>query len=129
MSTDNTEKEKGFTYQAMYALKIFFENSNNSDFEIGYETDWDITLWNGNKPLKYYEVKHHKNKGNLTKNSKDFWKTLKNMYSDFTNKEKPTFNEYILVTTEKNKFFSNDKEKFECIKTNKNKLEGEKKLF
>jgi hypothetical protein len=76
VSNDNTLKSLGFEYQKLWALKCCFEGTPNSTIYI--ESHGDVC--DGNTT---FEIKHHINRGNLTPQSVDFWKTLKNLAADY----------------------------------------------
>ncbi len=70
-SNDNSEKEKGFYYQALVAIKYGLEN----DFEkLIIEHKGDVTFDNKIQ----IEVKHHIDKKSLADASPEFWNTLYN---------------------------------------------------
>ena len=89
-SNQATPKYLGFVYQVLIALEQCFIAKKNQT--IWLECFGDI--YDGTKSI---EVKHHLPDGNLTSNSVDFWKTLKNIVIEDTS----DMGEFILHTTQK----------------------------
>ena len=76
LDNDSTKKQLGFEYQKLIALEYCL-NAKNGEYvyiecfgDVQYEKD-------------AIEVKHHEGKSNLTSNSEDAWKTLKNIVIEY----------------------------------------------
>ncbi|HED1679305.1 TPA: hypothetical protein R4Q56_005762 [Pseudomonas aeruginosa] len=90
MSTDNTSKYLGFTYQKLVGLEMCFDAPENSKLYLEFYGDVS-------KPDASYEVKHHAGEHFITSNSVDVWKTLKNHVEDY--ERLSIFNFLVLLTT------------------------------
>ena len=89
-SNNATPKYLGYFYQVLIAIEQCFHASSN-------ETIWLECCGDVYDGQTSTEVKHHFGDGNLTDNSDDFWKTLKNyVVEDVT-----PFNSLVLHTTAK----------------------------
>lgn len=87
---DNTPKGLGYDYQKLIALERCLKAKANEHIWIeckGDVADKDTSV----------EVKHHCSKNNLTSNSEDAWKTIKNYVENFHMVK--TFNHLVLHTT------------------------------
>ncbi len=88
-SNQATPKYLGYVYQVLIAIEQCFQAKSN-------ETIWIECFGDVYDGHKCTEVKHHFERTNLTSNSVDFWKTLKNFVIEDTD----SFNSLILHTTE-----------------------------
>jgi hypothetical protein len=110
---DATTKLLGFDYQKLIALQRCLDAKSNEYIWIeckGDVADKDTSI----------EVKHHNSKNNLTGNSVDVWKTIKNYVENFNVVK--TFNHLILYTTSsvsKNSIFYGWNDLTTCQKKNK----------
>ncbi|MCZ2472475.1 hypothetical protein G9H62_06470 [Aquirufa ecclesiirivi] len=76
LDNDSTKKQLGFEYQKLVALEYCL---NAKDGEYVYiECFGDVQY--GNETV---EIKHHEGESNLTSNSVDVWKTLKNLVIEY----------------------------------------------
>jgi len=87
---DATTKLLGYDYQKLIALQKCLEAKANE--HIWIECKGDVA-----DQVTSIEVKHHISKHNLTSNSEDAWKTIKNYVDNFHLVK--TFNHLILLTT------------------------------
>ncbi|HRM46898.1 MAG TPA: hypothetical protein PLD64_10835 [Flavobacterium sp.] len=76
LDNDSTKKQLGFEYQKLVALEYCL-NAKNGEY-VYIECFGDIQY--GTKSI---EVKHHEGESNLTSNSVDVWKTLKNLVVEY----------------------------------------------
>ncbi|AFD05312.1 hypothetical protein [Solitalea canadensis] len=76
LNNDSTKKQLGFEYQKLIALEYCL-NAKNGEY-VYIECFGDIQY--GSQSI---EVKHHAEESNLTSNSVDFWKTLKNLVVEY----------------------------------------------
>lgn len=76
LDNDATKKQLGFEYQKLVALEYCL-NAQNGEY-VFIECFGDIQY--GNESI---EVKHHEGDTNLTSNSVDVWKTLKNLVIEY----------------------------------------------
>ena len=76
LDNDSTKKQLGFEYQKLVALEYCL-NAKNGEY-VYIECFGDIQY--GTKSI---EVKHHPGESNLTSNSVDVWKTLKNLVVEY----------------------------------------------
>lgn len=76
LNNDSTKKQLGFEYQKLIALEYCL-NAKNGEY-VYIECFGDVQY--GNKSV---EIKHHEGESNLTSNSVDVWKTLKNLVSEY----------------------------------------------
>lgn len=91
LGNDSTKKQLGFEYQKLVALDYCL-NATNGEY-VYIECFGDVKY--GNESV---EVKHHLGESNLTSNSEDFWKTLKNLVIEY---DKVKSNDrFILHTTQ-----------------------------
>lgn len=88
-SNNATPKYLGYVYQVLIAIEQCFQAKDNETIWIECYGD----VYDGNTSI---EVKHHFENTNLTSNSVDFWKTLKNLVIE----DVGDFNSIILHTTE-----------------------------
>jgi len=88
-SNQATPKYLGYVYQVLIAIEQCFQATKNEIIWIECRGD----VYDGNTST---EVKHHFEKTNLTSNSPDFWKTLKNLVTEDISE----FNSLILHTTQ-----------------------------
>jgi len=89
-NNDNTSKMLGFDYQKLIALEMCLDGKPNQ--HIWIECKGDIADENVS-----IEVKHHIDKHNLTSNSEDAWKTIKNYVDNYLVAK--TFDSLVLHTT------------------------------
>lgn len=75
-SNDSTKKQIGFEYQKLVALEYCL-NAKNGEY-VYIECYGDVQY--GSESV---EVKHHEGESNLTSNSVDVWKTLKNLVIEY----------------------------------------------
>lgn len=87
-SNNATPKYLGYVYQVLIAIEQCFQAKKNETIWIECYGD----VYDGNTSK---EVKHHFGKTNLTSNSEDFWKTLKNLVTEDISE----VNDFILHTT------------------------------
>lgn len=91
LDNDSTKKQLGFEYQKLVALEYCL-NAKNGEY-VYIECFGDVQY--GTESI---EVKHHEGESNLTSNSVDVWKTLKNLVVEY---EKLKSNDkFILHTTQ-----------------------------
>ena len=91
LDNDSTKKQLGFEYQKLIALEYCLNAKNGEHVYI--ECFGDVQY--GTESI---EVKHHEGESNLTSNSVDVWKTLKNLVVEY---EKIKSNDkFILHTTQ-----------------------------
>lgn len=91
LDNDSTKKQLGFEYQKLVALEYCLNAKNGEHVYI--ECFGDVQY--GTESI---EVKHHEGESNLTSNSVDVWKTLKNLVVEY---EKLKSNDkFILHTTQ-----------------------------
>ena len=76
LDNDSTKKQLGFEYQKLVALEYCL-NAKNGEY-VYIECYGDVQY--GNESI---EVKHHEGESNLTSNSVDVWKTLKNLVVEY----------------------------------------------
>jgi hypothetical protein len=76
LDNDSTKKQLGFEYQKLIALEYCLYAKNGEHVYI--ECFGDVQF--GNESI---EVKHHEGDSNLTSNSVDVWKTLKNLVIEY----------------------------------------------
>lgn len=76
LSNDSTKKQLGFEYQKMIALEYCL-NAKNGEY-VYIECFGDVQ-----HGIESVEVKHHEGNSNLTSNSVDVWKTLKNLVLEY----------------------------------------------
>lgn len=76
LDNDSTKKQLGFEYQKLIALE-FCLNARRGEY-VYIECFGDVQY--GSESI---EIKHHEGKSNLTSNSKDVWKTLKNLAVEY----------------------------------------------
>ncbi|MCT3918928.1 hypothetical protein HZP98_04505 [Elizabethkingia anophelis] len=76
LDNDSTKKQLGFEYQKLIALEYCL-NAKNSEY-VYIECYGDVQYEN-----ESIEVKHHEGESNLTSNSVDVWKTLKNLVVEY----------------------------------------------
>lgn len=76
LGNDSTKKQLGFEYQKLIALEYCL-NAKNGEY-VYIECYGDVQY--GNESI---EVKHHEGESNLTSNSVDVWKTLKNLVVEY----------------------------------------------
>lgn len=76
LNNDSTKKQLGFEYQKLIALEYCL-NARNGEY-VYIECFGDVQY--GNESV---EVKHHEGESNLTSNSVDVWKTLKNLVIEY----------------------------------------------
>lgn len=76
LSNDSTKKQLGFEFQKLIALEYCL-NANNGEY-VYIECFGDVQY--GTESL---EIKHHEGDSNLTSNSVDVWKTLKNLVIEY----------------------------------------------
>lgn len=76
LSNDSTKKQLGFEYQKLIALQYCL-NAKNGEY-VYIECFGDVQ--HGTESV---EIKHHEGSTNLTSNSVDVWKTLKNLVVEF----------------------------------------------
>lgn len=91
VSNDSTKKQLGFEYQKLIALEYCL-NAKNGEYvyiECFGDVEYDV---------ENVEVKHHEGNSNLTSNSVDVWKTLKNLVVEY--KILKSNDRFILHTTE-----------------------------
>jgi hypothetical protein len=96
-SNNATPKYLGYVYQVLIAIEQCFQAKKNETIWIECRGD----VYDGSTST---EVKHHFENTNLTNNSVDFWKTLKNLVTE----DISCFNSLILHTTaniQKNSIF------------------------
>ena len=89
-SNDATSKILGLDYQKLIALEVCLNAKLNENIWI--ECKGDVS-----DATTSIEVKHHLNSHNLTSNSSDAWKTLKNYIVEF--QVTKTFDHLVLLTT------------------------------
>lgn len=87
-SNNATPKYLGYVYQVLIAIEQCFQAKKN-------ETIWIECYGDVYDGKESTEVKHHFGKTNLTSNSEDFWKTLKNLVTENVSE----INAFILHTT------------------------------
>ena len=92
LNNDSTKKQLGFEYQKLIALEYCL-NARNGEY-VYIECFGDVQY--GSKSI---EVKHHEGDSNLTSNSVDVWKTLKNIVIEYDKLE--SNDRFILHTTQK----------------------------
>ncbi|MGJ1243629.1 hypothetical protein [Sphingobacterium siyangense] len=91
VDNDSTKKQLGFEYQKLIALESCLNAKKGEHVYI--ECFGDIQ-----QGVEATEVKHHLSDSNLTSNSTDVWKTLKNLVEEY---DKLKFNDrFILHTTQ-----------------------------
>ena len=90
-SNDSTKKQLGFEYQKLIALEYCL-NAKNGEY-VYIECFGDVQYDDEN-----VEVKHHEGDSNLTSNSVDVWKTLKNLVVEYNILK--SNDRFILHTTE-----------------------------
>ncbi|MGM8363269.1 hypothetical protein ACSV4D_15255 [Flavobacterium sp. ARAG 55.4] len=76
LDNDSTKKQLGFEYQKLVALEYCLNAKNGEHVYI--ECFGDVQY--GTESI---EVKHHEGESNLTSNSVDLWKTLKNLVVEY----------------------------------------------
>lgn len=76
LNNDSTKKQLGFEYQKLVALEYCL-NAKNGEY-VYIECLGDVQY--GSESI---EVKHHEGESNLTSNSVDLWKTLKNLVIEY----------------------------------------------
>ncbi len=76
LNNDSTKKQLGFEYQKLIALEYCL-NAKNGEY-VYIECFGDVQY--GSETV---EVKHHEGESNLTSNSVDVWKTLKNLVVEY----------------------------------------------
>ena len=76
LNNDSTKKQLGFEYQKLIALEHCL-NARKGEY-VYIECFGDVQHNN-----EYIEVKHHEGDSNLTSNSVDVWKTLKNLVTEY----------------------------------------------
>lgn len=76
LDNDSTKKQLGFEYQKLIALEYCL-NAKNGEY-VYIECYGDVQYEN-----ESIEVKHHEGESNLTSNSVDVWKTLKNLVVEY----------------------------------------------
>lgn len=76
LNNDSTKKQLGFEYQKLIALEYCL-NAKNGEY-VYIECFGDVQY--GSESV---EVKHHEGESNLTSNSVDVWKTLKNLVVEY----------------------------------------------
>lgn len=76
LDNDSTKKQLGFEYQKLIAIEYCLNAKNGEHVYI--ECFGDVQY--GNESV---EVKHHLGESNLTSNSVDVWKTLKNLVIEY----------------------------------------------
>lgn len=92
LSNDSTKKQLGFEYQKLIALEYCLNAKNGEHVFI--ECFGDVQYRN-----ETVEIKHHEGESNLTSNSVDVWKTLKNLVVEY---DKLKSNDrFVFHTTEK----------------------------
>lgn len=92
LSNDSTKKQLGFEYQKLIALEYCL-NAKNGEY-VYIECFGDVKY--GSESV---EIKHHERESNLTSNSVDVWKTLKNIVTEY---DKLKSNDrFVFHTTEK----------------------------
>jgi hypothetical protein len=91
LDNDSTKKQLGFEYQKLVALEYCL-NAKNGEY-VYIECFGDVQY-----ATESIEVKHHIGKTNLTSNSEDAWKTLKNLVVE--NEKLKANDRFILHTTE-----------------------------
>lgn len=96
LDNDSTKKQLGFEYQKIIALEYCLNAKNGEHVYI--ECYGDVQY--GNESI---EVKHHEGESNLTSNSVDVWKTLKNLVVEY---DKLKSNDKFILHTTQN--ISND---------------------
>jgi hypothetical protein len=74
-ANDNTQKLLGFDYQKLVALEMCMDAEKNQ--HIWIECKGDVATNDTST-----EVKHHNKRHNLSSNSEDVWKTIKNYVND-----------------------------------------------
>lgn len=91
LSNDSTKKQLGFEYQKLIALEYCINAKNGEHVYI--ECLGDVQYSDSS-----IEIKHHEGNTNLTSNSRDVWKTLKNLVVEY---EILKYNDlFLLHTTE-----------------------------
>ena len=90
-SNDSTKKQLGFEYQKLIALEYCL-NAKNGEY-VYIECFGDVQYDDKN-----VEVKHHEDDSNLTSNSVDAWKTLKNLVVEYDVLK--SYDKFLLHTTE-----------------------------
>src|SRR5690606_29649444 len=91
LKNDSTKKQLGFEYQKMIALEYCL-NAKKGEY-VYIECFGDVQY--GTESV---EVKHHEGNSNLTSNSVDVWKTLKNLVIEYDLIK--SNNKFLLHTTE-----------------------------
>lgn len=91
LNNDSTKKQLGFEYQKLIALEHCLDAKNGEHVYI--ECFGDVQ--HGNESI---EVKHHEGESNLTSNSVDVWKTLKNLVTEYDKLK--SNDKFILQTTQ-----------------------------
>lgn len=91
LNNDSTKKQLGFEYQKLIALEHCLNAKNGEHVYI--ECFGDVQHSN-----ESIEVKHHEGESNLTSNSVDFWKTLKNLVTEYDKLK--SNDKFILQTTQ-----------------------------
>lgn len=91
VSNDSTKKQLGFEYQKLIALEYCL-NAKNGEY-VYIECFGDVQYQDEN-----IEVKHHEGDSNLSSNSVDVWKTLKNLVVEYNILK--SNDRFILHTTE-----------------------------
>ncbi|HMR89487.1 MAG TPA: hypothetical protein PKD51_15110 [Saprospiraceae bacterium] len=76
LNNDSTKKQLGFEYQKLIALEYCLNAKNGEHVYI--ECFGDVQYRN-----ESIEVKHHEGDSNLTSNSVDVWKTIKNLVIEY----------------------------------------------
>ncbi|MFD2556043.1 hypothetical protein [Sphingobacterium tabacisoli] len=92
LSNDSTKKQLGFEYQKLIALEHCLNAKNGEHVYI--ECFGDVQYDN-----ESIEVKHHEGESNLTSNSVDVWKTLKNLVLEYDRLK--SNDRFILHTTQR----------------------------
>lgn len=91
LKNDSTKKQLGFEYQKLIALEHCL-NAKNSE-HVYIECFGDVQ--HNDESI---EVKHHEGESNLTSNSVDVWKTLKNLVTEYDKLK--SNDKFILQTTQ-----------------------------
>ncbi|ATA90018.1 hypothetical protein CGC58_09970 [Capnocytophaga stomatis] len=91
LNNDSTKKQLGFEYQKLIALEYCL---NAKDGEYVYIECFGDVQYGGDS----IEVKHHLGESNLTSNSVDVWKTLKNIVVEYSKLK--ANDKFILHTTQ-----------------------------
>ncbi len=91
LNNDSTKNQLGFEYQKLVALEYCL-NAKNGEY-VYIECFGDVQY--GSESI---EVKHHEGESNLTSNSVDVWKTLKNLVIEYVKLK--SNDRFILHTTQ-----------------------------